>query len=136
MSASLVKDESQGPITTTVTTQVTTTEDIASSDGAGDEAEETAPLNADGDGDTETLTLTTDSAGEFDTITSTATDPTQHPSPIPIGEPFTKYIVGFGRNPFGRFSLTAALNEKTGIVGVMINCQIYHFVLTDTVSRI
>jgi hypothetical protein len=31
-----------------------------------------------------------------------------------IGEPFTKYLIGFGRNPFGRFSLTAAYNEKTG----------------------
>lgn len=118
MSASLVKDESQGPITTTQATTTGTTEDIASSDGAGEEAEETAPLNADGDGDTETLTLTTESAGEFDTGTSAANDPTQHTSPIPIGEPFTKYIVGFGRNPFGRFSLTAALNEKTGTIGV------------------
>ena len=118
MSASLVKDESQGPIATTVSAQATTTEDIASSDGAGEEAEETAPLNTDGDGDTEPLTLTTESAGEFDTATSAATDPTQHPSPIPIGEPFTKYIVGFGRNPFGRFSLTAALNEKTGNIFV------------------
>ena len=127
MSASLVKDESHCPITTTVTAQAATTEDLASSDGAGEEAEETATLNADGDGDTETLTLTTESAGEFDTITSAATDPTQHPSPIPIGEPFTKYIVGFGRNPFGRFSLTAALNEKTGIVGVIIKRQIFQF---------
>lgn len=127
MSASLVKDESQGPITTAVTAQAITTEDIASSDGAGEEAEETAPLNADGDGDTETLTLTTESAGEFDTITSTTTDPTQHPSPIPVGEPFTKYIVGFGRNPFGRFSLTAALNEKTGIIMVITRRQIFQF---------
>lgn len=31
-----------------------------------------------------------------------------------VGEAFTKYIVGFGRNPFGRFSLTAAWNEQTG----------------------
>lgn len=127
MSASLVKDESQGPITTTATTQAGTIEDIASSDGAGEEAEETAPLNADGDGDTETLTLTTESTGEFDTGTLAVTDPTQHPSPISVGEPFTKYIVGFGRNPFGRFSLTAALNEKTGIVRVIIRRQIFQF---------
>lgn len=32
-----------------------------------------------------------------------------------VGEPFHKYLVGFGRNPFGRFSLTAAFNEKTGV---------------------
>ena len=31
-----------------------------------------------------------------------------------VGEPNTKYLVGFGRNPFGRFSLTASLNEITG----------------------
>lgn len=36
-----------------------------------------------------------------------------HP-PAAVGEPFTKYLVGFGRNPFGRFALTAAYNETTG----------------------
>jgi hypothetical protein len=41
-------------------------------------------------------------------------DSAQSLSQAVIGEPYHKYLVGFGRNPFGRFSLTAALNEKTG----------------------
>lgn len=41
-------------------------------------------------------------------------DSAQSLSQAVVGEPFHKYLIGFGRNPFGRFSLTAALNEKTG----------------------
>ena len=113
MNISSVKDESQGLNLATVSTQAVITEEINSSDGAVEEVEEIVPLSTDFEADTE-ATLTSESAGEFEIGCSAANDPNQHPSPIPIGEPFTKYIVGFGRNPFGRFSLTAALNEKTG----------------------
>ena len=115
LNVSLIKDESQGLNTATVSTQAITTEQISSSDRAGEDLDETVPQNTDCEADTE-ATLTSESAGEFDTGCSAATDPNQPPSLIPVGEPFTKYIVGFGRNPFGRFSLTAALNEKTGDV--------------------
>ena len=51
---------------------------------------------------------------EADNATSlTGMQGTQEISTV-VGEPFTTYMVGFGRNPFGRFSLTAAWNEQTG----------------------
>ena len=58
---------------------------------------------------------------EIDNATSlTGMQGTQEISMV-VGEPFTTYIVGFGRNPFGRFSLTAAWNEQTGeIISVVM----------------
>lgn len=58
-----------------------------------------------------------ESDGEIvgDQMTNNSHDDTIQSALLPsVGEPFTKYLVGFGRNSFGRFSLTAALNEKTG----------------------
>lgn len=63
--------------------------------------------------------MTSEDIGESESGCAAVTAADVHDSTHPlsqavVGEPFHKYLVGFGRNPFGRFSLTAALNEKTG----------------------